>query len=170
MIFHRLRLINKNQLGFTLLELMLAMAISGIISGGITMSIFQVLNGSARTNNHLIAVNQVQNAGYWVSLDAQMAQIVVPDEYEDTGFPLTLTRTDWDTNEVYQVTYTLDPALKNLQRIYSHGITETSIIAQFIDPEQTSCVWDGEVLTFTIMVTVGGQSETRVYEIKPRPG
>ena len=74
MMFHRLRLINKNQLGFTLIELVMAIAISGVITGAITGTIFQVIVGSARTNNHMIAVTQVQDAGYWLSHDAQMIQ------------------------------------------------------------------------------------------------
>jgi len=42
-----------------------------------------------------------------------------------------------------------------------------------IDPvtgePKTNCDWNGEVLTFTVTATVGGQSETRIYEIEPRP-
>ena len=79
MMFPRLGLIkrmNKDQKGFTLLEMLLAILIGSLIAGGITATIFQVVMGSARTNNHMIAVRQVQNAGYWVSHDAQMAQNV----------------------------------------------------------------------------------------------
>ena len=47
-----------------------------------------------------------------------------------------------------------------------------SIAAEYIDPDvaKTRCDWDGEVLTFTVTATVGDESETRVYEVKPRPG
>ena len=181
MRFHRLWSINRKQRGFTLIELMLAIAISGIITGGITTTIFQVVIGSARTNNHMTAVRHVQEAGYFVSRDVQMAQIVQLTPAPDPdGFPLTLTWTDWGSSEVHQVTYTLedipDSDLTNLQRSYSHGATETSIIAQFIDPTekdgepQTKCDFTDGKLTFTVTATVGGQSETRVYEIVPRPG
>ena len=177
MIFHRLGLINKNQKGFTLMELMLAMAIGSIIIGAITMTIFQVVEGNARTSNHMTAVRQVQNAGYWVSHDTVMAQIVVVDEDEDTGFPLTLTWTEWGSNEVHQVVYSLaDNELQRSHSINGNGAPEIDIIAQFInpDPEKTKCEFTSGVLTFSVTATVGTssreRSETRIYETVPRPG
>ena len=65
MIFNSIRSIYKNQKGFTFIELILAVAITGIITGGITMAITQLLIGNARTSNHMVAIRQVQNAGYW---------------------------------------------------------------------------------------------------------
>lgn len=176
MIFHRLGLINKNQKGFTLTELILAIAIAGIITGGITATIFQVFSGNIRTSNHMTAVRQVQSAGYWVSHDTPMAQIV--DAPGATGFPLTLTWTEWDWNGAtftytsHEVIYTL-LADNKLQRSHSinDGTAETGIIAEYINPDQTSCVWDddSDELTFTVTATVQQQSETRVYEVIPRP-
>jgi len=175
MIFNRLRLFHKNQMGFTLVEVILAIAISGIITGGITMTIFQVITGNIRTGNHMTAVRQVQNAGYWVSHDAQMAQSV--DATGASGF-LVLTWTDW-ANDDHQVVYSL---LENneLQRSHSiNGVTETSLVAQFIDvtekdgKPQTRCEFTNGVLTFTVTASIGTgsqeQSETRIYEVAPRP-
>lgn len=219
MIFHKLRVINKNQLGFTLVELMLAMAISGVIIGGISTTIYQVVIGNLRTGNHMTAVRQVQEAGYWVSHDAHMTQNVEladvsVDDPDGTRFPFTLTWVDWGSNKAHQVVYTLvdmpSGGLKNLQRSHSiNGDTNTDIIAQFIDPDpgKTNCYlykclicdevfaslaeleahfaivhpleelegnYESDKLTFTVTATVGTgsqeQSETRVYEAKPRPG
>jgi len=182
-------LINKNQKGFTLIELMIVIGISSIITGSIIMTIFQVVIGSARTNNHMIAVRQAQNAGYWVSHDAQMAQSVgLADESVDdpdgTRFPFTLTWVDWGNNEVHQVTYTLEDMTggsKQLKRShFINGTTETSLVAQFIDATekdgkpQTRCEFTNGALIFTVTTAVGTdaekRSETRVYEIVPRPG
>jgi prepilin-type N-terminal cleavage/methylation domain-containing protein len=151
-------------MGFTLIELVLAIAIAGIITGGITMTIFQVINGNIRTSNHMTAVRQVQNAGYWVSLDAQMAKEVGLGA--TSGFPLTLNWIDWD-GMVHRVTYTLDGT--ELWRDYNGQLGP---VAQFInpDPAKTSCDWDGSVLTFTVTATVQEQTETRIYEVIPRPG
>lgn len=186
MIPCKLRSVHRNQLGFTLIELMIAITISSVITGAITSTIYQVFIGSVRTTNHMTVVRQVQDAGFWVSRDTQMAQTVAladesVDDPDGTRFPLTLTWTDWDSNEVYQVVYSLvdvpDSEVKNLQRSHSfNATTETSIIAQFIDPTekdgepQTKCEFTGGKLTFTVTATVGAQSETRVYEAKPRPG
>ena len=171
-MFHRLGSINKNQKGFTLLEMLLALLIGAIITGGITATIFQVVIGSARTNNHMIAVRQVQNAGYWVSHDGQMAQDV--ELGAASGFPLILTWTDWYADE-HEVTY--DIVDNKLTRIYSvnEGTPSQTLVAQFIDLTNTSCEKDTDsvlILTVTARLGTGSQqaSETRVYEVKPRPG
>ena len=171
MIFHRLGLIHKNQRGFTLIGLMLAIAITGIVTAGVTTTMLQVFDGSARINNHMTAVRQVQSAGYWVSHDVQMAKTVEPEPAPDPdGFPLDLLiPVDMDPLNDYTISYFLDG--DKLKRLVN-GSPET-LIAEYINPAQTSCVWDGEVLTFTVTATVGAglqeQSETRVYEVIRRP-
>jgi len=181
MIFHRLGLINKKERGFTLIELLVALAITGLITGAITMTIFQVVNVTARTNNHMTAVRQVQNAGYWVSHDGQMAQSIdIGDDPLGEGFPLILTWTDWD-DTVHQVTYTLENMIggpKQLKRSHSvnGGEPSETIVARYIVPgvPKTNVEFTYGVLTFTVTAAVGGDwqeaSETRVYEIVPRPG
>ena len=180
MIFHRLGLINKDQRGFSLTELMLAFLIAGIITAGITITIFSVVSGNIRTSNHMTAVRQAQSAGYWVSHDAQLAQsIEIDDNPLGGGFPLVLSWTGWDDVE-HEVTYSLEDMVggpKQLKQSYSIGseLTET-IVAQFINPdsEKTKCEFTDGMLVFTVTATVGygsqEQSETRVYEIVPRPG
>ncbi len=178
-IFHILRSINRNQLGFTLMELTIAMAISGIITGAVTMTIFQVVDSSGRTSAHMTAVRQVQSAGYWVSHDVLMAQdLVLADESVDdpdgSRFPFTLTWSDWTNNEVHTVIYSI--VGDELQRAHSinSGAATMGVIAEFIDPGNTSCEYTGGTLVFTVTATVGAgsaaQTETRTYEVIPRPG
>jgi len=175
MIFHRLGLINKGQKGFTLIEVLVALAVTGLITGSITMVISQVLTGNVRTSNHMTAVRQVQNAGYWISRDAQMAQTV--DTGEFSGFPLTLTWTEYGVDgDEHQVVYTL--ADNKLQREhYTNRATNpapdaTTFVADHINTANTSCALDGSKLTLTVTASIGGfkpASETRVYEVVPRP-
>ena len=169
----KMKKLKKDQRGLTLLELMLVIAATALIAGGITMTIMNVFNTNLRTSNHMVAVSQVEHAGFWVSPDGQMALSV--NASGGSGFPLTLTWVEGGTNDVHEVIYTLEDmpvGLKRLQREHyiESELDFTIVVAEYIDPAQTSCVWAGGELTFTVTATVGTQSETREYEIKPRPG
>ena len=188
MIFHRLGLMNKNQMGFTLIEMIIVLAIAGVVTGGTTMTIFQVLDGSSRTSNHMTAVRQVQNAGYWVSRDAQMAQIVTTDPGA-SGFPLTLAWTGWEyvcgsdtCISSHEVRYTYDSdKLWRYEKITTNkydsdgrlieGPIESessALIAEYITPIPTATM-DGNKLMVTITASVVDAEEERTYEITPRP-
>ncbi len=163
-MFHKVALINKNQRGFTLVEILLAMLIMGFVAVGITATIFQLFIGSDRNSSHMTAVRQVENAGYWISHDAQMAQ----DVYIASGSFLKL---NWiDSADVsHEVIYNLeDNELK--RNYYIGGSPEQTdiIIARFI--ESASCVPSELGLVFEVTATVQEQTETRTYEIIPRPG
>jgi prepilin-type N-terminal cleavage/methylation domain-containing protein len=188
MTSHKLGLINKNQWGFTMLELMLVLAITGLVSSGVTMTFFQVVNGSARANNYMTAVRQVQNAGYWVSYDTQLAQDV-DDDPMGGGFPLVLSWTEWGGDE-HEVTYSLEDmagGLKQLKRSHlvnddepietivarciEQGAEKEKTNADFIDTNGDT-VDDTLILKVTVIIGSGlqEQDKTRVYRVVPRPG
>jgi type II secretory pathway pseudopilin PulG len=81
-------LIHKGQKGFSLLELLVALAITILVTTSITMVISQTFTGSTRSANHMAAVRQVQETGYWVSYYACSAQNMTITG--DSGFPLIL--------------------------------------------------------------------------------
>ncbi len=174
MMCHRLGLIHKKQRGFTLIELLIAIAITALITGVVTTAIFQTFTINARTSSHMTAVRQVQNAGYWISQDGQMAQEVEPSGA--TGFDsLTLTWIDWEDSTENVVTYTITVD-DELKRSHSEDgvLTSEMIVARYIDSTNTSCqVTDDGVLTVTVTAAVGDYpetvSETRVYEVIRRP-
>jgi len=140
-------LIHNSQRGFTLIELIIAIAITGLIVSVIAVSIFQLYKVHASTSNRMIAVRQVQNAGYWVSRDVQMAQSVETDGGA-TGFPLKLTwSNEWDGN-TYQVVYSL--ADSELRRSYKVNDDDPEmLVAEYIDQAETSCGLTGGG-TFTL--------------------
>jgi len=173
-----MKLIHKGERGFTLIELLIAIVIAGLITAGITFAIMQLLTINTRASNHMVAVRQVQQAGKEVSKDVLQAQSV--NATGTRGFPLVLTWTEWGTNNTHAVNYTLENApsgLKELQRRESidGGNPTVTTVAEYIASNQTSCaplgvLQAGSALNFTVTATVGDQGETRLYEVKPRPG
>ena len=173
-----MRKLYKDQRGFTLIEMVVVLVLIGIISLGITAGIRQVLTINTRASNHMIAVRQVQQAGKEVSKDALQAQSI--NATGSQGFPLTLMWDEWGTNQTNIVIYELVDmpiGLKQLHRSHTiNGTAQTtapSVVAEYIDSDQTSCSWNNATLTFKVTATLGigsyGAIETRVYEIEPRP-
>jgi prepilin-type N-terminal cleavage/methylation domain-containing protein len=166
----KMKKLRKDQRGFSILELLMVIALTGLIAAAITTTFFQFFNMNTRTANHMIAVSQVQQAGKLVSEDMLEAQVDRIDDSPSGGKFLIL---GWANNITgdHDVTYTLeDSELWREETISNPTPTTTSVrVAEYIDPTKTSCDWDDNVLTFTVTATVGDESETRVYQVKPRP-
>ena len=171
----------QSEKGFSLIELIIATTIITLVSGAAGIALFQVFKGTERNSNHMTAVRQVQNAGYWISHDTHMAQGIMTDNLTSPHF-LILSWTEESSSDNYQVTYTLEDMpedkLKKLQRnLYINGTgNTTTFVAQHIDPntEKTKCEFASGKLTLTVTATAGdgpkAGSETRIYEVVPRPG
>jgi len=167
-----MKLMQGNQRGFTLVEVMVGVVIMALVGLAAAIAIIQVVN-AGRNSSHMSALRQVQTAGYWVSRDGLQAQGV--SIAEGTGFPLELTWQDWDDYEVHQVVYSLQDmpsgSLKKLwrQETINGGEPTNTLVARYIDTSATSCQWDGSQITFEVSATLEQQTESRTYEIKPRP-
>jgi len=161
--------LHKDQRGFSILELLLVMILTGLITTAITTTFFQVFNMNTRTANHMIAVSQVQQAGKLVSEDMLEAQA---DRIDDSP-PGKFLKLGWfsqNTSTEYEIIYTLEDGVLWRSETIGEEPPATTRVAEYINADQTSCVWGSGVLTFTVTATVGQESETRVYEVKPRPG
>jgi prepilin-type N-terminal cleavage/methylation domain-containing protein len=165
----------RSQKGLTLIELLLVLGLTGIIGAVATMSIGQVFTSAAISNDQNTAINQVRNAGHWISRDVQMAQTVTPDS-GDSGFPLILKWTDYGGDE-HRVVYALVGSELNREHYTNYDpVTNpdpdaTTFVAQFIDlsPAKTHCDFTDGVFTVTITAEVNGKSETRTFQVMPRP-
>jgi len=159
---------NRNQRGFTLIEVILSIAIAGLLGVGVTSTISQTIGVNTIASQHMIAVQQVENAGYWMNYDTLMAQAIAPSV--GSGFPLSLTWVSW-SGDTTQVTYALSS--NNFQRSVSvnGGVATQTVVAQNInpDPVKTNCSFSAHVLTFNVSATVGPTTESRIYQIKQRP-
>lgn len=167
--------------GFTTIELVIALAIMALVSGAATAATFQVFRCTERNNNHMTAVCQVQNAGYWISRDAQRAQGLITDNLTTPDF-LVLSWTDENSGDIYQVTYTLEDmpggGLKKLLRSQSvnGGANVTMLVAQYIEAslDKTSCEFTDNTLILNVTATVGSgsqiETETRTCWTVPRLG
>lgn len=184
----KMKELKREERGFSLIELLIVIALTGIITAAITMTVFQVFNMNTRTSNRMTAVSQVQNAGKIVSEDILEAQNITAAV--GTGFPLSLNWTDPASGNHTAVTYTLVsmPSMppagpQRLQRSVTvrppggPPATTVSIVAEYISvasiaPTQP-CFFPNcsvRACNFTVTATVGKESETRVYQVKPRPG
>jgi prepilin-type N-terminal cleavage/methylation domain-containing protein len=165
------RMTGKNQRGYTLVEMLIALAILGIIAPVLGVSVFQVVSANELAGKHMTAVKQVESAVYWISHDTQMAQTV--ETSGGSGFPLSLTWIEWD-NTSNNVTYTIQNGELQRARSVDGGEPTVTTIAWHINEDvgMTNCQFDDGVLTIKITASLEGfrsASETRVSEIVPKP-
>jgi prepilin-type N-terminal cleavage/methylation domain-containing protein len=63
------------QNGFTILEILIATAITGVLVAGATGVIFQMYSVNKKAIESTQAIEQVENVSRWMNQDALMAQI-----------------------------------------------------------------------------------------------
>ena len=173
----------QSENGFFTIELIVALLIIALIGLAATMTIFQTLSVTGRSNSHMTVLRQVQNAGYWISRDTQMAENIVTANLSGTDFML-ISWTEWDydaEDEVYhQVTYFFDGltgGIGKLKRNHwsSDGLNADILVAEYIsydpdDPANTSNVsYQKPVLNVKLAALYEDASETREYRISRRP-
>jgi type II secretory pathway pseudopilin PulG len=157
----------------TLIEVMVSIVITGLIGLGATMGSAQVLNETTRNDDYTTASRNAMNAIYWISRDAQMAQVISGT----VGFPgtssLSLSWVDWNDSS-HNATYSLTNG--KLYRSYDvDGQITNTLVAEFINSSanMTYCTSDNGTLTLTITSSVGEGSKivdvTRVREMTARP-
>ena len=145
MIYRKLRLLSRSQRGFTILEMLVTVALTGIM-----------------------------NSINWISRDAQMAQVIQGAEvFPDSG-DLVLTWTTWE-NDVDRVVYSVsDGQLKRTYTVSGINPLVT-VVAYNIndDHDLTHCVFSDGVLSLTITASVGEGSRvadvTCTHDTTSRP-
>jgi len=192
-----MKLMHGSQRGFTLVEVMVGVLIMGLVGLAAAAAIIQVVN-AGRNTTHMSAVRQVQTAGYWVSGDGLQAQEVIDDTPATLPIEIIVSShpeiagiegtkilffkwQDWGGGDTHYIVYSLQSmgsgSLKTLRRYerinYPSGQWISTLVAQYIDASATSCEWTDlvkkESFNFKVTATVEQQTESRTYEITPRP-
>ena len=162
-----------NEKGYTLIEMLVTIAIVGAITGVMSMAVIVIMKVNPQNNDWAVALQQVQNAGYWISRDTLMANTVTVDG--DTATPLFLTMTSpvigaADKTVIYELEDTAD-GMKKLTRT-DQDTGAQILIAEFIyydpdvDPANSTKVIDYQdpFLTVRITATAGSATVSRQYE------
>ncbi|MBA7565592.1 hypothetical protein ES708_07277 [subsurface metagenome] len=129
----------RGQKGFTLVEILVVVAILGVIAVPLAYMTITLLTNPARSNDENVVLQQVRNVGDWISRDVQMARTVDFDE-PDVFLTLSIPYVD-DNNEEkdYRVDYLFDGAKLKRQLYDSSGnLTSETFIADYIDTAITS--------------------------------
>ena len=155
--------------GFTVVELLVVLAITGVIIAPLTMATITLLTTPQRTADQGVVLQQVQNAGRWLSRDVQMTKSV--NAPAPNGFPLTLTipRDDNPDND-YNIKYVFDGS-KLKRQVYDSGdnLTSETFIADYIATDNTTfSSLAGGSYKLSIRAVKSEAAVTRDYEVSQR--
>jgi len=160
----------RREKGFTLLEVLIGVAIMAIVVGAVAMTTTTLLLNEGQAAGQNTALPQVQNAGYWISRDVQMARNVV---FDDPDFLLSLDiPVDTDENNDYTIDYLFDGD-KLKRRVYDSlgTLTSETFIAEYIDTSNTTFSAldaDAGLYKLTVRASRDETGATRSYEISQR--
>ena len=147
-------MIKGKEKGFTLVDLVIATAITGLIVSFLGTSIYQMLTVTEYGNGKLTANHELQNAAYWFQIDGQKAKSATG------GNNLVLTLTDNST-----VTYAVNDT--NLERSVTAG--DMVLAKNITDVEFTV---SNRVITMSLTSSPESRdniSENGVYQVYLRP-
>jgi prepilin-type N-terminal cleavage/methylation domain-containing protein len=144
----------KSERGFTLVETMVAVAITGVIVAIMGLSVQQMVTVPEQGNDHIDALHAVQNAAHWVSLDGEGAKSAIG------GSSLNITLPD-SSNVTYNLSGgSLHRTCDNVSRTVAEGITGVNFTVS------------GRIITMNIVAAPESRwdiSENRTYQVYMRP-
>jgi prepilin-type N-terminal cleavage/methylation domain-containing protein len=162
-IIRRLGKYTGGQCGFTLVELLTAIAVTTVIAVGITSAGYQLIKMNTTSINRQTAVSRVESAANTMSRDAQMSQQVTVGANN-----IQLQWTQWDdvAKISTQMTVIYNSTGGNLTRKVNAGAAV--VIAQ--NTQISNISWTNKVLNLQISSTYyGAQAVIRKLQINPRP-
>jgi prepilin-type N-terminal cleavage/methylation domain-containing protein len=178
----------NNQLGVTLAELLIALAIGSLIIAGGVMFLRHMVIVADTNKDKSYASLQVQYAGFWINEDVMQAQFIELGEGEYNGFPISLSWEKLDGTGNETITYRMetmddiDEPEERWRLFRTSSTFGTYLVAEYLDPEGTSCcrmvyerLPDPEAPDYdmlSVWVEVAAQADrssaNSTYEIFPR--
>jgi len=144
----------KGQKGFTLPELLITVAITGLIVSFLGAAIYQILTVTEYGSDKTIAMHELQNVAHWLSRDGQMASTATG------GNELLLTLPDGSSITYAVVDAELLRTADDSQMTLARNISALSF---FIEDR---------IITMTVTSSPEGRpniSEQRTYKVCLRP-
>ena len=159
-------MIGKNsQKGMALVELLVAVAITGLIVGGLGTAIYMIVTATERGNDEATVLHDIRNPSYWISYDAQMTDTTDLVDGDPGVDSMILEWIDEHGNSHYS-SYSLSGT--ELKRTYD-GMTTT--VARYVSSIEFSI--SGNLLTFHLESAMGGrwdvsQETTGIACLRPK--
>lgn len=168
----------KDEKGYSLVELLVAISVSAVLAAGAGMTTFQIFRSSKQNNDWNVAVRQAQSLGQWVSQDALMVNTIdIGDdpETEDIEF-ISLFWKDWENGNTFNTCYLWLDSEDSLKQLTREQVTRDingveigntitlvadNIYSATLTPQTNS--W-----RLTVETGSGTRSVTREYEISQR--
>jgi len=144
----------KSQEGFTLPELLITVAITGLIVSFLGMAVYQIITVTEYGSDKMVAMHELQNVAHWVSRDGQMASTAIG------GNELVLTLPN-DSSITYSV---VDSELRR-----TAGGSQMTLARNI---SALSFSIENRIITMTVTSSPEGRpnvSEQRTYKVCLRP-
>ncbi len=169
--------------GVTLVELMVALAVSAMVIVGTAMVMRHVVMAAGDQRDDTMAVLNVQVSGFWINEDVVQAQSIRLGDPGGIGFPLTVEWTDWDGDR-NRVTYGVQGMVDELGRsLWQLARTQerdtgsgyesmgSAFVGEYLDPGATRCYWSqstDDILALEVTALVDQSEASSTYEMNPR--
>ena len=158
----------RDERGMTLVEILVALAIAGLITGTLVTAIYQIYQVTGWGSNQMRVQHDLQNAATWLNRDVVSASSAdVSDSQMILTIPYFSSGTYTYTADIRTITYTFSTAEKTLAR---DSVTSTVTVARHVDSigfSPTGTVTSA--ITITLISQAGDVTGSATLHLDMRP-